>query len=183
MDIDIDKEPLEIANTPHIITNESSLAVPMRALSARVERLYEHIGQSNTEVSIVLTTDEEIRRLNKEWRDIDEPTDVLSFPMREGESPEIAEKLPLGDIVISVETAIRYVDSCHHRDRINEGPQPLTETWSLLDELTFLMIHSTLHLLGHDHAEPEEEKIMRSMEKEWMLFILNTENEGRPNLA
>lgn len=169
------EEPLEIDDTPHAITNESEMDVPMRALSERVERLYEHIGEGESEVSIVLTTDEAIRELNKEWRDIDESTDVLSFPMREDEDPEIAAQLPLGDVVISVETALRYVESCHHKDRINEGPAPLTETWSLLDELTFLVIHSTLHLLGYDHAEPEEEKEMRDKEREWMLYILESE--------
>lgn len=173
--MDLTTEPLEIDNTPHAITNQSETAAPMRALSARVEKLYEHIGEAESEVSIVLTTDEEIRALNKEWRQIDESTDVLSFPMREGESPEIAKQLPLGDVVISMETAIRYVESCHHKERINEGPAPLTDTWSLLDELTFLVIHSTLHLLGYDHAEPEEEKVMRAKEREWMLFILESE--------
>ena len=92
--------------------------------------------------------------------------------------PEIAAQLPLGDIVISLDTAKRYVESCHHKDRLCElGALPLTENWSLLDELTFLAIHSTLHLLGHDHAEPEEEKVMREKEREWMLYIL--ESEGK----
>ena len=121
-------EPLEIDETPHAITNESELPVPMRALSERVERLYAHIGEAETEVSIVLTTDEEIRSLNKEWRGLDESTDVLSFPMREGEDPETAKQLPLGDVVISVETAMRYVESCSHKDRINEGDAPLTDS-------------------------------------------------------
>ena len=175
MDINTQTEPLEIEDTPHAITNESELSVPMRALSARVEKLYQFIGEQESEVSIVLTTDDAIRELNKEWRDLDESTDVLSFPMREGEDPEIAKQLPLGDVVISVETAMRYVESCHHKERINEGPAPLTDTWSLLDELTFLVIHSTLHLLGYDHAEPDEEKIMRDKEREWMMFILESE--------
>ena len=121
-------EPLEIDETPHAITYESELPVPMRALSERVERLYAHIGEAETEVSIVLTTDEEIRSLNKEWRGLDESTDVLSFPMREGEDPETAKQLPLGDVVISVETAMRYVESCSHKDRINEGDAPLTDS-------------------------------------------------------
>lgn len=168
-------EPLEIDDTPHAITNESELPVPMRSLSRRVEKLYDHIGEAESEVSIVLTTDEEIRALNREWRDLDESTDVLSFPMREDEEPEMAEQLPLGDVVISVETAMRYVESCSHKDRLNEGPAPLTDSWSLLDELTFLVIHSTLHLLGYDHAEPEEEKNMRGLEREWMLYILDSE--------
>ena len=164
-------EPLEIDETPHAIINESELDVPMRALSARVEKLYAHIGEAESEVCIVLTTDDAIRELNKEWRSLDESTDVLSFPMREDEDPDIAGQLPLGDIAISVPTAMRYVESCHHKNRLEEQA-PLTESWSLLDELTFLVIHATLHLLGYDHAEPEEEKIMRQKEREWMMYIL-----------
>ncbi len=169
-------EPPEIEGKYIAITNESELPVPMTALYERVERLYKHIGEAESEVSIVLMTDEDIRELNKEWRDLDESTDVLSFPMREGEDEETAKQLPLGDVAISVETAMRYVESCHHRDRVNEnGPEPLKEDWSLLDELTFLVIQSTLHLRGYDHAEPEEEKIMRDKEREWMMYLISNE--------
>ncbi|MBQ4358823.1 MAG: rRNA maturation RNase YbeY [Proteobacteria bacterium] len=172
-----EKEPQEIEGL-HYIVNETEYEVPMRALKDRIDRLYAHIGEESSEVNVVLTSDDEIHRLNKEWRDVDESTDVLSFPMREDEDPEIAAQLPLGDIVISLDTAMRYVESCHHKDRLCElGALPLTENWSLLDELTFLAIHSTLHLLGHDHAEPEEEKVMREKEREWMLYIL--ESEGK----
>ena len=167
-------EPPEIEGKYIAITNESELPVPMTALYERVERLYKHIGEAESEVSIVLMTDEDIRELNKEWRDLDESTDVLSFPMREGEDEAVAKQLPLGDIAISVETAMRYVESCNHRDRVNEnGPEPLKDDWSLLDELSFLVIHSTLHLLGYDHAEPEEEKVMRDKEREWMMFLIS----------
>lgn len=169
-------EPLEINESPRDLINESELDVPMRALWARVEKLYAFIGEQDSEVSIVLTTDEDIRDLNREWRDLDESTDVLSFPMREDEDPEIAKQLPLGDIAISVPTAMRYVESCHHKDRLDENaPKPLTDSWSLLDELTFLVIHATLHLLGYDHAVPEEEAIMRAKEREWMTYILESE--------
>lgn len=168
------QEPREIDGL-HAMINETEQEIPMRAFHARIERLYAHIGQASSEVDVVITSDEEIQRLNREWRQVDEPTDVLSFPMREGEPPEIASQLPLGDVVISLDTALRYVESCRHRDRINEGVAPLTESWSLLDELTFLFIHSTLHLLGYDHAEPEEERVMRDLEREWMMYILESE--------
>ena len=169
-------EPQAMEDTPQSLINETELSVPMRALSDRITKLYAHIGESDSEVCIVLTTDEAIRELNLEWRDVDEATDVLSFPMREDEDPEIAAQLPLGDVAISVETAMRYVESCQHKDRLDETAQaPLTDKWTLLDELTFLVIHATLHLLGHDHAEPEEEKVMRDKEREWMQFILASE--------
>lgn len=164
-------------NGVHAIFNDSGRDLPTQKLHDRIEKLYQYIGEENSNVSIVLTTDDEIKRLNAQWRNIDETTDVLSFPMREGELPHIAKQLPLGDVAISVDTALRYVDSCAHKHRLDEQTQlPITNHWSILDELTFLVIHSTLHLLGYDHALPDEEKIMRALERKWMDFILDSEN-------
>lgn len=171
--VNLAQDVLEIDDTPQTFCNQSDFPVPLREIAERVYKLYAFIGEPDTEINIVFMNDEDIQQLNKEWRDVDAPTDVLSFPMREGEDPEIAKQLPLGDIAISIPTAMRYVENCHHKDRINENEMaPLTNTWSLLDELTFLIIHGTLHCLGYDHAEPEEEKIMRAKEKEWMMKVL-----------
>ncbi len=93
------------------------------------------------ELSIVLTDDAGIRPLNAQWRGKDAATDVLSFPLEEGAI--------LGDVVISEETAAR---------RTNEG-------WSLRDELTFLLVHGVLHLLGHDHHDAEERRAMEAAEQ------------------
>lgn len=171
--VSLPQDVLEIDDRPQTLCNQSDFYVPMREIAERVYRLYASIGEAESEINIVFMNDEDIQELNKEWRDLDAPTDVLSFPMREGEDPQIARQLPLGDIAISIPTAMRYVENCHHKERINENePAPLTQTWSLIDELTFLIIHGTLHCLGYDHAEPEEEKIMRAKEKEWMLKVL-----------
>lgn len=168
-------------NGRHAIYNETDVDIPLHDLHARIEKLYKHIGEDGSEVSVVLTTDDEIHKLNKTWRNVDAPTDVLSFPMREGEPQEIAKTLPLGDIVISVETAQRYVESCRHKRRLDEtGGEPLANSWSLLDEITFLVIHSTLHLLGYDHAEPDEEREMRTLEREWMAFVLDAFSQESP---
>ena len=154
-------------NGRHAIYNETDVDIPLHDLHARIEKLYKHIGEDGSEVSVVLTTDDEIHKLNLTWRNVDAPTDVLSFPMREGEPQEIAKTLPLGDIVISVETALRYVESCRHKLRLDEtGDEPLANSWSLLDEITFLVIHSTLHLLGYDHMNPHDEKIMFAKQEE-----------------
>jgi probable rRNA maturation factor len=165
-------EPLEMNDSPCVLVNESGNDLPMRALYHRIQKLYAHINEENTEVCVVLTTDEAMRELNKEWRALDETTDVLAFPMREGESEEIAKQLPLGDIVISVPAAMRYVQSSDHKERINDGENPLCDHWSLLDELTFLAIHGTLHLLGFDHDSDDAELAMREKEKSCMSFIL-----------
>lgn len=118
------------------------------------------------EVNVLFTDDEEIRQINKEYRDIDSPTDVLSFPNNEFEvpgdfsnleediagsfHPETGELL-LGDIVISVDRAILQAEEYGH---------------SLEREIAFLTAHSMFHLFGYDHMEEEERKIMEEKQKE-----------------
>jgi probable rRNA maturation factor len=93
------------------------------------------------ELSILLTDDAGIRPLNRDYRGRDEATDVLSF---EGDGPL------LGDVVISVETATSRVGQAG---------------WTLEDELLFLLIHGTLHLLGHDHHELDQRTAMEAAEQ------------------
>lgn len=171
---DVNVEIQEITDRPQSFINESTHDVPMVALSERVYRLYENIDEKDSEVCILFVDDAEIKELNAQWRNVDESTDVLSFPMREGEDPKIAKQLPLGDIVISIETAERYVESLSHKNRLEEAEIEggcKVDNWTLLDELSFLVVHGTLHLLGYDHAEPEEEREMRRLEAEWFQKI------------
>lgn len=107
------------------------------------------------EVSISFVNNEEMRGLNLEYRGIDNTTDVLSFPMmefydegsEESEADEeyIEEELVLGDIVISMEKALTQAEEYGH---------------SFERELAFLLVHGVLHLLGYDHNNEEEEKVM-----------------------
>lgn len=97
---------------------------------------------SPLELSILLTDDAGIQPLNAQWRSVDSATDVLSFPMEEGPV--------LGDVVISLETAARRADP---------------PRWLLDDELAFLLLHGVLHLLGHDHIEPQERASMEAAEQ------------------
>ena len=99
----------------------------------------------DAEVSVTLTDNEFIHKLNKEHRCIDRPTDVLSFPMYEdGDFDSVACKYGavLGDIVISLE-------------RAKEQAKQIGNTF--LEEVAFLAVHSTLHLLGYDHERSKEE--------------------------
>ena len=95
------------------------------------------------EVSLTLVSDEEIRALNLQYRKINCPTDVLSFPM--GESNPGTNAIMLGDIVISAETAVLQAEMYGH---------------SAKRELAFLTVHGMLHLLGYDHMNKSDEDIM-----------------------
>ncbi len=100
------------------------------------------------DASLVFTDDMEIRGLNKEYRDIDAPTDVLSFPSDEID-PETDFRY-LGDVIISVEKAAAQSELANH---------------SLEDELTMLIVHGCLHLCGLDHGTPEEKRFMKEKQE------------------
>lgn len=118
------------------------------------------------EVSVILTDNEGIRDINRDYRQIDAPTDVLSFPMVDFETesdfshveeaaedyfdPETGE-LVLGDIIISVEKVIEQAEKYGH---------------SQMRELAFLVAHSMLHLCGYDHMEDGEREIMERKQSE-----------------
>lgn len=109
------------------------------------------LGLGDAELSVLLTDDASIRELNREWRDKDEPTDVLAFPIDERAARDAHERasggrdLVLGDVVISLDTALRQA-----RGRKRE----------LFEEVRFLLAHGLLHLIGFDHATPEEKREM-----------------------
>ena len=110
------------------------------------------------EISVTFVDDKEIHLLNREFRNIDRSTDVLSFPLGENgvydENPETGAKL-LGDIVISLEHAASQAEEYGH---------------SFQREVAFLTVHSMLHLLGYDHEEGGiEAEIMREKEEETLL--------------
>lgn len=112
--------------------------------------------QEECEISISIVDNEEIHQINKQFRGIDRPTDVLSFPQLTFEEGEIMDRnengeVVLGDIIISLERAREQAEEYGH---------------SLKREIAFLTAHSMLHLLGYDHMEPEEEKEMFAKQKE-----------------
>jgi probable rRNA maturation factor len=102
--------------------------------AAKEALLFEGINPEKIELSIVLTDDNEIQRLNKEYRGKDKPTDVLSFSQDEDFIPQKSRTRILGDIVISLDTAELAV----------------TEERTLEMEVCWLIIHGVLHLLGYD---------------------------------
>jgi probable rRNA maturation factor len=111
--------------------------------------------EPGTALAILITDDEEIRRLNAQFLGIDEPTDVLSFPDEPGDFVEAVPGEPLlGDIAISIDTARRQAEQIGH---------------PLAAELAHLLVHGILHLCGYDHVNsPEEEAAMRAREDHYL---------------
>jgi len=119
-----------------------------------------HGLNDNYEVSLTFVDDEEIRNINRQYRKKDIKTDVLSFPMftkeeigtmRKDSNPNGSEIFELlGDIIISVPTAKAQAKEYNH---------------SFTREVCFLVCHSILHLLGYDHENPEDTKMMQAMER------------------
>jgi probable rRNA maturation factor len=142
---------------PVLITRRApaSAALPSRQVRAIAQRMLSFLSRDAAELSILLTDDAYIRVLNRDHRGKDRATDVLAFP-QEPEPEEGAELPPsapgqlLGDVVISLDTAERQARSRRH---------------ALLDEVSFLLAHGILHLIGYDHQDDAEEARMTAMTK------------------
>lgn len=120
----------------------------------------ENIDKNNLYVNIILTTPDIIRQYNKKYRNIDKETDVLSFPMFEKEelvsfSTNVQEVL--GDIIISIDRVKKQADEYGH---------------SFERELSYMTVHGFYHLMGYDHLEEKDKKIMREKE-EYILDSIN----------
>ncbi len=118
------------------------------AVQSLAEKALDVLDKADHELSIVLTDDLHIRSLNRDFRQKDAPTDVLSFGQLEGE-PFVTPVPHLGDLVISLETAARQAEDRGH---------PLEA------ELRILLVHGLMHLLGHDHMEADERARMAAAE-------------------
>jgi probable rRNA maturation factor len=112
----------------------------------RARVVFAALGLGEAELSVVLTGDARIHALNRDYRAKDRPTDVLAFAMREGEHGEVGSGL-LGDVIVSVETARRQAVRAGH---------------DVLAEVTMLLVHGTLHLLGWDHETPTKDRKMKA---------------------
>lgn len=125
------------------------------------EALRDAVGSAHRDVCVLLVDDAEIQALNAQWRDEDKATDVLSFPV-DDEGPE-GPPVPLGDIVISVDTCAR---------------QAADHGWGVAQEITFLLVHSVCHLMGHDHGEPTQAAEMRAEEDRLLAIV--APDQARP---
>ena len=148
-----------------IITNNQKAVKIPTGLRMLIRRCCNAVLQSenfegSAEISVTFVDDERIHELNREYRNVDRSTDVLSFPLGENgvydKNPENGACL-LGDIVISVETAVRQAETYGH---------------SLQREIGFLTVHSMLHLLGYDHVNGGIEEVRMREKEEHVLTEL-----------
>ena len=127
-----------------------------------VETMGELYDAANCEVSITVTDDDHIHELNRRYRGIDRPTDVLSFAFNESDEPEIIfddedHIDTLGDIIVSIDRAKAQAIEYGH---------------SFKREIIFLIVHGMLHLLGYDHME-ESERLEMEAEQKFVMAELN----------
>jgi probable rRNA maturation factor len=138
-----------------LIKNQQKIAkIHRRRIREIIKNIIQYLKvDEKTEISILFTDDKFIKSLNKKYRGINKSTDVLTFNLEEGDLkfPELDENNLLGDIIISVETAQRQANNLNH---------------NLENELMILLIHGLLHLIGYDHEEDRDNKIMQVKENE-----------------
>lgn len=141
----------------------------------RVQKTLDVLNHSNSELSILLTDDEEVHALNLQYRGKDKATDVLSFPQAASgfvlPGVEVELEPMLGDIVLSLDAVSRQAEAgCLSRIEAVLGQR--ANAWSALDEATFLTLHGVLHLLGYDHEESAEAERMETQESQAITEIL-----------
>ena len=128
------------------------IKIDFHDIEVRIEVIMDHLDCLDQEISVLFMEDIGIRQLNKEFRNVDKATDVLSFPQNSDEGPVIPGEIILGDIAISLDKA-----------KLQAKEHGLT----FKEEIILLLIHGILHLLGYDHEISEQEEIkMRDKTRE-----------------
>ena len=149
------------------ITNESELEVDL----TRVQSLAEHVREALrlhplVDVGVIFVDEAPMTHLHVRWMDEPGPTDVLSFPMdelRPGSEEMLSAEGVLGDVVICPQVARRQAEVAGHEE---------------INEILMLLTHGMLHLVGFDHAEPEEEKEMFALQKELLDSFYEVESNA-----
>ena len=136
---------LEIEGFDDLVNEEEIREYVQKVL----EKEYE--SEARIYMSLLFTGNDEIQVINREYRDKDQPTDVISFAYHETEDFDIGPYDTLGDIVISLERVVEQAKEYNHSDK---------------RELFYVLTHGILHLLGYDHIEEEDKKEMRAKEEE-----------------
>jgi probable rRNA maturation factor len=140
----------------HIENRQKAVKLDLRRIRRVVHKLQEVLSCSDQEISLLFVDNEQIRQMNRQYLNRNHPTNVISFPIKEGDYSHVNPHL-LGDIVISVERALQDAAS---------GDLPFN------DEIDFLLIHGLLHLLGYNHEGANEIEAIKMKEKEDAVFFL-----------
>ena len=134
----------------HLLSKQKTLPIRPKAMRRRLNVLMKDLGLSETELSITITDDREIRAINAQYRGVDKATNVLAFALEEGPLMPGAPRV-LGDIVISADTIRREA-----------GPLGYTDG----EMLYFYLVHGLLHLIGYDHEKGPKEAARQEAETE-----------------
>jgi probable rRNA maturation factor len=139
----------------HIENQQKKVRLDRRRIRRVVHRLKKVLECADQEISLLFVDDERIREMNRQYLNRDYPTNVISFPLREGNYGHINPQI-LGDIVISAERAFQDATA---------------GDLSFDDEIDFLIIHGLLHLLGYNHEDGDEDEVRMMQEKENAVFF------------
>jgi len=151
---------IEVNNESGVTVDEAEIVALARHVLAAM-----HV-HPQAELSVVLVDEPAMEQLHVQWMDEPGPTDVLSFPMdelRPGTDDEDSQPGLLGDVVVCPQVAATQARTAGH---------------STHEELLLLTTHGILHLLGYDHAEPQEEKEMFELQRTLLLTFLSTRGRG-----
>ncbi len=154
----------------HVTNNQRSFAVNRGKVAIIANEIARRLGVNHYEICLRFVSPKTMRSLNRQYRDKDKSTDVLSFPQYEWKRPlkvrpqpppsrPILNPLPLGDVVISTQDASANARESGH---------------DLSKEICFLIIHGILHLVGHDHMKPAEKKRMFAEQRKLMRLFSAT---------
>ncbi len=150
------------------VTNESSMSVDEAVLQRLAAYCLEELRvHRDADLAILLVDEGAMEQLHVQWMDEPGPTDVLSFPMdelRPGTDDDITPPGLLGDIVLCPQVAAAQAEAAGH---------------GTLDELLLLTCHGLLHLLGFDHAEPDEEREMFALQRDLLIGFAHAERRRR----
>lgn len=140
----------------------SKIEFDIAAFEKKAATVLDYLGYADYDLNILITTNKTIRTFNRQYRNMDKPTDILSFPYHTdlvaGETidPKTQDDRAIGDIIISLE----YVFADRHK---------LGKTF--IERMDRMLVHGICHCLGHDHIEEEEYKIMYALEKKLLSLI------------
>ncbi len=147
-------------NTLEVLNRQRKFSLDKTAFAAAIGSVLDALEVSGQELNVVLLSDRNMRVMNRDYRGVNATTDVISFPMKEGDWGDPSGTL-LGDIAISLETIARQATVPHDDGRPQTGtPQK---------ELALMTIHGILHLLGHTH-EPGTPEAAAMLKQESALF-------------